>query len=46
MPLRHRLALRLFEADYLLTRFPNLNGNSAVENHARISAGIVLRLGH
>ena len=46
MPLRHRLALRLFEADYLLPRFPNLNGNSAVENHARISAGIVLRLGH
>jgi Outer membrane protein beta-barrel domain len=45
MPLHHQISLRLLQADYLLTRFPNLNGNSATENHVRISAGIVFRFG-
>lgn len=45
MPLRHEISLRLLEVDYLLTRFRNLNGNSASENHVRISAGIVFRFG-
>jgi opacity protein-like surface antigen len=41
LTLHRRFSLRLIEADYLLTRFPNLNTNSATENHLRISAGIV-----
>jgi Outer membrane protein beta-barrel domain len=41
LPLHHRFSLRLVQADYLLTRFPNLNTNSATENHLRVSAGIV-----
>jgi len=45
LALRERVSLRVLQADYLLTRFPNLNGNSATENHVRISVGIVFHFG-
>jgi hypothetical protein len=37
------LALRLIQADYLLTRFKN--GTNDHQNNLRLSAGIVLRFG-
>lgn len=41
--LGHHLALRLIQADYLLTRFKN--GSNDHQNNLRISAGIVLEFG-
>jgi len=40
-----RFAIRLVQADYLLTRFANVNGSSVTQNNARISAGLVFRFG-
>ncbi|MGB8473100.1 MAG: OmpA family protein [Candidatus Acidiferrum sp.] len=46
--LNHRIALRLFQAEYLLTRFhdpSSLTNDRAFENNMRLSAGIVFRFG-
>jgi hypothetical protein len=45
VPLRRRFAIRIIQAEYLLTRFDSVNGASATQNDARISAGLVLRFG-
>jgi len=42
---RPHYAIRLIQAEYLLTRFPRVNGNSAAQNDARLSAGLVFRFG-
>ena len=41
-----RFSIRLFEADYLLTRFNHPDGSSATQNNVRISAGIVFHFGN
>lgn len=43
--IRHRLAIRVIEADYLLTRFAHPDGSSATQNNVRISTGLVFRFG-
>jgi Outer membrane protein beta-barrel domain len=45
LTIKHQLAVRLIEADYLLTRFAHPDGTSATQNNMRISAGIVFRFG-
>jgi hypothetical protein len=40
-----RIAIRLVQADYLLTRFASVSGASATQNNLRVSAGIVFRFG-
>ena len=44
-PLHGHFAVRLVEADYLLTRFNRVDGSSATQNDLRISAGLVFRFG-
>jgi hypothetical protein len=39
--LRHRLALRAFEADWLRTQLPD--GTTNVQNNLRLGAGLVFR---
>jgi outer membrane protein OmpA-like peptidoglycan-associated protein len=44
----HRVALRLFQAEYLLTRFQDptsLTGDTGWQNDVRLSTGIVFRFG-
>jgi outer membrane protein OmpA-like peptidoglycan-associated protein len=42
----HRFAVRVIQAEYLMTRFENLNtGSKAFQNDIRISSGIVFRFG-
>ncbi len=43
MFLTHRLGIRPFEIEYAQTRFPN-DGNN-LQNHLRLSAGLVFRIG-
>ena len=44
--IHHRLALRLIQAEYMMTRFDNLStGSSASQNDIRLSTGLVLRFG-
>src|SRR5262245_5327074 len=43
--LSSKLSVRLFQADYVLTRFDNAVGDTVNSNNFRASAGIVLRLG-
>jgi len=44
--IHHRLALRLVQAEYMMTRFDNLStGSSASQNDIRISTGLVFRFG-
>jgi opacity protein-like surface antigen len=43
--LNSRVAVRLIQADYLLTRFASASGASATQNNLRVSAGIVFRFG-
>jgi outer membrane immunogenic protein len=43
--IRHRLAIRVIEADYFLTRFAHPDGSSASQNNVRISAGLIFRFG-
>ena len=43
--LHPRVAIRLIQAEYLLTRFPRANGDSATQNDVRLSAGLVFRFG-
>jgi hypothetical protein len=40
-----RFAIRLIEAEYLVTRFDHPNGTAAMQNNVRVSAGLVLRFG-
>jgi outer membrane protein OmpA-like peptidoglycan-associated protein/opacity protein-like surface antigen len=44
----HHIALRLFQAEYLMTRFndqSSTTGQSGTQNNLRLSAGILLRFG-
>jgi hypothetical protein len=41
LSLTHQFSIRVIEADYLLTRFPQASGNTATQNNVRISAGII-----
>ncbi|MGH9849714.1 MAG: outer membrane protein [Blastocatellia bacterium] len=41
----NRLSIRVFQADYVLTRFEDVTGNNFSSNNFRASTGIVLRLG-
>ncbi len=46
--LNHRLALRLFQAEYMLTRFQDptsVTGANGWQNNVRLSTGIVFRFG-
>jgi hypothetical protein len=44
--IHHRIALRLIQAEYLMTRFNDLNtGSSATQNDMRLSTGLVFRFG-
>lgn len=43
--LHSHFAIRLIEADYLLTRFASVAGASATQNNARVSAGFIFRFG-
>ena len=45
VPFQHRFAIRVFQAEYLLTRFDTVSGTSATQNDVRISAGLVFRFG-
>jgi len=45
LTVKPRIAIRLIEADYLLTRFAHPDGSSAGQNNLRISAGVVFRFG-
>ena len=42
--LNHAVALRVVDADYFLTKFPN--GGNDHQNNLRLSVGIVFRFGH
>jgi hypothetical protein len=42
---RSRFAIRMVEAEYLITRFPSVNGASATQNNLRLSAGFVFHFG-
>lgn len=44
-PLHRGFAIRIVQAEYLLTKFSQSSGVSATQNNARISAGIVFRFG-
>jgi outer membrane protein OmpA-like peptidoglycan-associated protein len=44
--IHHRIALRLFQAEYMLTRFSDFNtGFTASQNDVRLSSGLVFRFG-
>jgi opacity protein-like surface antigen len=44
--LHHHLALRLIQAEYLMTRFDNLDtGSTGTQNDLRLSTGLVFRFG-
>lgn len=45
LKLRGHFAIRLVEADYLLTRFEKVSGSSATQNNVRFSSGLVFRFG-
>lgn len=45
VPFRRRFAIRVVQAEYLMTRFDRVDGSSATQNDVRISAGLVLRFG-
>jgi len=44
-PLDRHFAIRVVQAEYLITRFPRANGSTATQNNVRISAGLVFRFG-
>lgn len=44
--LRHHLALRIIQAEYMMTRFENLStGSTQAQNDVRLSTGLVFRFG-
>jgi hypothetical protein len=45
VPFRSHYTIRVVEADYLLTRFANGSGASAMQNNFRVSSGLVYRFG-
>jgi opacity protein-like surface antigen len=42
---RSHIAIRVIQAEYLMTRFAGVSGASATQNDLRISAGLALRFG-
>jgi len=44
--LNARLAVRVLDVEYLMTRFDRVTNTPGVQNDLRISAGVVLRFGH
>ena len=40
-----RFSLRLVQAEYYLTRFPEFPGNNVTQNNLRLSTGVVFRFG-
>jgi hypothetical protein len=42
---RHHIAIRVIQAEYLLTQFSRVNGTSATQNDVRLSAGLVFQFG-
>lgn len=40
-----RFAVRVVQADYLVTRYDSVAGSPATQSHTRISAGVVFRFG-
>jgi outer membrane protein OmpA-like peptidoglycan-associated protein len=46
LTVRHHLAIRLIQAEYLMTRFDDFNtGSTATQNDVRLSSGLVFRFG-
>jgi hypothetical protein len=45
IPFRRSFAIRIIQAEYLLTRFDRVTGSSATQNDVRISTGLVFRFG-
>jgi hypothetical protein len=45
LSIHNHLAVRIVQAEYLLTRFDSVAGSSATQSNIRISAGVVLRFG-
>ena len=45
VPLHRHFAVRVVQAEYLLTRFNSVDGSPAGQSNIRISAGVVLRFG-
>ena len=45
VPLHRHFAIRVIQAEYLMTRFDRVDGSSATQNDVRISVGLVLRFG-
>ncbi len=45
VPCGRRLAIRIVQAEYLLTRFDSVSSASSTQNDVRISAGLVFRFG-
>lgn len=45
VPFRRHFAFRIVQADYLMSRFENVMDTAVVQNHIRISAGVVVRFG-
>jgi hypothetical protein len=43
-PIRPHISLRVLQVDYFLTRFENVADTAVLQNHLRISAGIVFQL--
>jgi hypothetical protein len=45
VPVHRHFAVRIVQAEYLMTRFDRVTGASATQNNVRISAGVVIRFG-
>ena len=45
VPFHHHFAVRVVQAEYLLTRFNSVDGSPAKQSSVRISAGVVIRFG-
>jgi OmpA family len=43
--LHHHLAIRVIQAEYMMTRFENFSGKTAAQNDMRLSSGLVFRFG-
>jgi hypothetical protein len=46
LPIHQHILLRVFQADYIMTRFENAADAAVLQNHVRISAGVVFRVGN
>lgn len=46
VPFHRHFAIRLVQAEYLMTRFNSVSGASATQNNVRVSAGVVFRFGN